>query len=269
MEMSMKRTTPPLRVSLIASALLATVCAALASDGPSLDWRLGLGDTKGPLAYFGPEAMRSTNVVQNPNEVVATWRGHPECGEAFTVTVRWRRATDGLWSGDLAYEGYGGKRFVEEILFPSLSCGYAAGSSFVFGGHDSGVVHAGAAFFKPGARQRLTYCGGMQFSALVNTNGPSLYVDHRDPSVGTKGCEIEIAKEGGRLTYTGIHVPGLPAQPPAAYRISYASGFTSFKGIGSRPVRSTRSGGPPSRGAPAARRRIRCARSASGSGTAA
>lgn len=101
---------------------------------------------------------------------------------------------EGLWSGDLAYEGYSGKRFVEEIHFPSLSCGYAAGSSFVFGSGDSGVVSKGAAFFKPGATQRRTYCGGMQFSALINTNGPSLYIDHRDPSVGTKGCEIAIAK---------------------------------------------------------------------------
>jgi N-acetylmuramic acid 6-phosphate etherase len=197
---------------------------------PALDWQLGLGDMKGSLAFFGPEAMREKKIERAADTVTGTWTGHAECGDAFTVTVRWQRTADALWNGDLAYEGYSGKRFVEEIHFPSLPCAYAAGSSFVFGGHDSGTVSKGAEFFKPGAKQRRTYCGGMQFSALINTNGPSLYIDHRDPAVGTKGCEIEIAKEGGRLIYTGVHVPGVPDQPPAAYRIPYPSCYTTFKG---------------------------------------
>ena len=201
-----------------------------ASLQPALDWQLGLGDMQGGLVFFGPEAMREKQVERAADTVTGTWRGHAECGDAFTVTVRWQKTPEGLWSGDLAYDGYSGKRFVEEIRFPSLSCGYAAGSSFVFGGHDSGVVSQGAAFFKPGAKQQRTYCGGVQFSALINTNGPSLYIDHRDPSVGTKGCELAVAKEGGRITYTGIHLPGLPDQPPAAYRIPYPSCFTAFKG---------------------------------------
>ncbi|HPS06170.1 MAG TPA: DUF6259 domain-containing protein [Kiritimatiellia bacterium] len=216
---------------LFCAAFLCTLARAVAADDqPTLDWKLGLGDMKGNLAFFGPEAMREKKVERTDDAVTATWKGHAECGGAFTVTVTWRRAPDGLWSGDLAYEGYSGKRFVEEIHFPLLSGAFATGSSFVFGGHDSGVVNQGATFFKPGAKQRRTYCGGMQFSALLNTNGPSLYFDHRDPSVGTKGCEIEIAKEGGRLTYAGIHVPGLPDRPPAAYRIPYPSCFMTFKG---------------------------------------
>ncbi|MBP7638290.1 MAG: hypothetical protein KBA18_10475 [Kiritimatiellae bacterium] len=200
------------------------------SEPPSTAWRLGLGDLHGPLRFIGPEEMREANVSRVADSVTGTWKGHAECGDAFTVTVMWRRAPDGLWSGELAYDGYNGKLFVEEIHFPVLAGAFSTGSSFVFGGHDSGIVFQGATFFKPGAKKRQSYCGGMQFSALINTNGPSFYFDHRDPAVGAKGCEIAIAKEGGRLTYTGIHVPGLPKRPPAAYRIAYTSGFTPFAG---------------------------------------
>ena len=185
--------------------------------------------------------MRATNVTCTADAVTGTWKGHAECGDAFTVTVTWRRAPDGLWSGELAYDGYSGKLFVEEIHFPILSGAFADGSSFVFGGTDSGIVNSGAAFFKPGAKHRRTYCGGMQFSALINPNGASFYFDHRDPKVGSKACELSIAKEGGRFTYAGVHVVGLPDQPPTASRTPAVS--RRLREGGSRRGRSTKSGG--------------------------
>lgn len=220
-----RRTTSP------AAYTVARIRAQSGVSGPpATDWRLGLGDLRGALRFVGPESMRATNVTCTADAVTGTWKGHTECGDAFTVTVTWRRAPDGLWSGELAYDGYSGKLFVEEIHFPILSGAFADGSSFVFGGTDSGIVNSGAAFFKPGAKHRRTYCGGMQFSALINPNGASFYFDHRDPKVGSKACELSIAKEGGRFTYAGVHVVGLPDQPPTAYRIPYASSFTPFTG---------------------------------------
>jgi len=142
----------PSRLLLCAAFLCSMALAVAADDQPTLDWKLGLGDLKGSLAFFGPEAMREKEFERTADTMTGTWKGHAECGDAFTVTVTWHRTPEGLWSGDLAYAGYSGKRFVEEIHFPLLSGAYAAGSSFVFGGHDSGVVNQGAAFFKPGAK---------------------------------------------------------------------------------------------------------------------
>jgi hypothetical protein len=227
---------PHLLQTLLLAALTAapslSLCAEDVAVSPPLDWTLGAGDLKGPLTFFGAETMRTTNVVwQGRDALTATWTGHPEYGNAFTVTVTWQRAPDGLWSGVLAYSGYRGSRFIEEIHFPRLSTACDTHAAFLFGGNHSGRLYAvGSGPLKPGSRFRRDYCGGMQFSALLRTNGTSLYLDHRDPAVSVKECEIAIRADGRRFTYTGIHIPGLPEKPAADYRIPYPSCHILFQG---------------------------------------
>ncbi|MDX9868904.1 MAG: DUF6259 domain-containing protein, partial [Kiritimatiellia bacterium] len=222
-----------LRTFLLAAFMAApSLRAEDAAELPPLDWTLGTGDLKGPLSFFGAEAMRTTNVVrQGHDALTATWAGHPKYGEAFTVTVTWQRTPDGLWSGGLAYSGYRGSRFIEEIHFPRLSAACDADAAFLFGGDHSGRLYAvGSGPLRPGSRFRRDYCGGMQFSALLRTNGTSLYLDHRDPAVSVKECEIAVSADGRCFTYTGIHIPGLPGKPAADYRIPYPSCYTRFQG---------------------------------------
>ena len=218
------------RSLLCAVFLLSVARDAAAAYQPFLDWKLGLGDMHGAVTFFGPEDMQKSTVEQPDGSVIATWKGHPRYGDGFAVTVRWQRKPDGLWYGTFSYAGYQGTPFVEEIHFPVIKGDYAEDSTFVFAGEDCGTIYQGERFFKPGASISRVYSGAMQFSALINKEGPSYYFDHRDPAWNVKNFAFAIAKDGTHFSYAGIHYPGQADKPHVSYAIPYDNGFTEFTG---------------------------------------
>ena len=190
----------------------------------SKSWKLGLGDLQGELVWIVPEDMRNHSESRTAGEETAVWTGHAVGGRNFQVKTVWRQVETDRWEGVLSWSGYEGKRFVEEIHFPVVSAPCEAGSRFLFGGTENGLLYDTA---KLPSLNRQQY-HSMMCSALLNRELPSVYFDHRDLRHSAKYAVYEV--KDSVFTFSCIHAPACKEEPLAEYELPYVNSVGMFRG---------------------------------------
>ncbi len=196
---------------------------------PPPSWRLALGDLRRELTYIKPSDLQECKVTRNGAVNTAVWRGKPECGENFSVTVSWQEISPDLSSGTIAYAGYEGTDIIESIQFPVLAEQKSAVQKILFASRDMGYARTLESVFAEEPTHEALYGGGMQFSAMLLQDGTFHYVDHRDTQRLVKMGQWSL--EGEKLFYRGVHLlPIANAQACPEYRVPYSSCWGKFTG---------------------------------------
>lgn len=190
-------------------------------------WKLGIGDTCAPLHFITDKEMNERRILEEEGLLRIVWQGHPQIGPDFKVESVWRREGE-LFAAGFEYSGYSGNEFVEEIHFPVLNMEYGKNAEFVSGAFDMGYLCRGESRFPAGSIRRFSY-RSMQFSALYDS-GKGIYIDHRDPEWNFKAEEIEISKDGSRLTCSSVHFMEIGRSPYESFRLPYESCTGEFSG---------------------------------------
>lgn len=200
-----------------------------ADDG----WRLTIGKGSGTVPaqrYSSADMLRRTqNINADGKSATIVWQGHPVLGEAFRATATWTQCADGRFEGRWACDGYAGDEFFEEVHFPVVRVPFDRSSQILLGTWDMGVLLHDETLPAAGTSRREGF-RSMQFNAVLNTAGPCVYVDHRDPDWFNKAGEFAVAADGWSLTYSGVFLVGIGAEPTAGCAVPYPSSVAYFKG---------------------------------------
>ena len=195
-------------------------------------WRVVIGKAGGAA----PQRYNSTDMLRRRQDICAdgksatiVWEGHPVLGETFRATATWTQCADGRFEGRWECDGYTGDEFFEEVHFPIIRAPFDRSSRILLGSWDMGVLLHDATLPGPGAT-RHDAVRSMQFNALLNTAGPSVYVDHRDPDWYSKASEFTVAADSWSATYRGIFMVGAGAAPTAGCAVPYPSSVAYFAG---------------------------------------
>ena len=126
-------------LSSIAAALLSPAAeTTVPVDGVRVGFTLGLGEWRpakkakssggtGSERAFVPTVsvphgqMKSLSVSTNGNVVTAVWKGHPLCGDSFTVTAKLTlRPGGGFEYTSFDYSGNESEKYIQWIVFPEV-----------------------------------------------------------------------------------------------------------------------------------------------------
>lgn len=207
-------------------------------------WSLETGARKNPKRIVSAETitclqMKSLSVSTNGNVVTATWKGHPVCGDGFTVTARMRmigghagRATlpCGFEYIGFEYSGNESELYVRVISFPEVTVP-RTDKTAIFRPNTVGEVYrpdwkafgSGKSVSKSGTNWLTFSC-----IAALNDGGISHFLDQRgearlhtvafavvqDAKPKTAVLSNRYAppvtddlRKAGRLPYSGVYAP--------------------------------------------------------------
>jgi len=153
-------------------------------DGASVGFSLQLGkpDRPAPEKTVRASDMRTFSVSTNAAGAIGlAWRGHPDCGEDFTVRAS-LCPEEGDWRYDFSYERNEGGYDIEDIRFPELTVPRDETTRLLYP-NQSGMIRLPKwKGLKP--REEICGCGplflGFRFVATLDGEGRSWYVDQRD-----------------------------------------------------------------------------------------
>ena len=200
--------------------------------GVRVGFTLGLAGSKDADATTVSHGqMGSMTVATNANVVTVIWKGHPKCGEGFTVTARLTLQPEGgfEYSG-FSYSGNESPFFVRRIVFPEVVVP-RTDKTTLFTPHFVGeVLHPDWSKTRPG--QTLTSDGPVflvyRCIASMDGDAPSHFLDQRGEarryptSMQIKTCSApgwvvlrnvyeppvtDALRKAGTLPFTGVYAP--------------------------------------------------------------
>ena len=194
----------------------------------AMDWEIGVRETSPELRFFHSGEMQVRKCSEHVDGTTITWRGHPVLGPMFQVVTDWSKDDKGFYHGRFSYSGYASEAPVEEIHFPIVRSEFDTDTAFLTG-WDLGFMLKGEKYFSPGSKFAWGY-NSMQFSALLNSQRPSIYFDHRDPDWNAKSLSFAISADGRQFAYHGVHYVANGDGTNDAYAIPYENVCGCFYG---------------------------------------
>ncbi|HPY89475.1 MAG TPA: hypothetical protein PLT23_02025, partial [Lentisphaeria bacterium] len=193
-------------------------------------WKLVWRDSQGAAQSITPAAMRHSakTLSADKRQATLTWKGHPDAGVNFTITVDWEFTDDGRFAGKLRYDGWPGQQHIEEIHFPVVSHDFDIAGRFLHTGWDMGRLSPKDRVWSK-TPIRYEQCS-MQFNAVINPHGQSWYFDTRDPDWNIKFAELSISADRMKFTYAPVYLCPLPKTAAAAGGVPYVCSVKPYRG---------------------------------------
>ena len=219
----------------VALGALTTRSAPLVRIGEAeVGFRMHLGVMKLSGVDISNDDMAELSVTTNGTTITGVWKGHPLFGDGFTATATFTEK-DGGWEYAFGWTNLDGwKFFVETVSFPDLVVPRTDKSGVLYSrNHGMGMIRRPTwsnwgwerePFVNEGMRE-------FQFTALIDDEKGSWYVDARDPLARYKMsyayCRIGLGDPHARM--------GIRAFVPMA-REQTVAGALPWKGL-IRPFR--------------------------------
>ncbi|MBO7683491.1 MAG: alpha-galactosidase [Kiritimatiellae bacterium] len=208
-------------------------------DVPLGDARVGFalemgGAAKGAPVRVDGARMKSLEVVTNGGEVVATWRGHPVCGDGFAVTARMKPLDGGGFEyAAFSYSGNESPLSVRRISFPEVTVP-RTDKTAIFRPNTVGEVYR-PKWRKFGAGRDVSTSGAnwLTFSciAALNGGGTSHFLDQRgEARLHTTSFVVSQGEEPGTLVMKNVYVPPMAKGLRAAGGLPYGGVYAPYSG---------------------------------------
>ena len=166
-------------VMAIAGMLVATVFGITCPE-VGFDLYMTTPATNAPERRVSSEQMKSFKTEERDGKAFLVWRGHPVCGDDFTVTAELTPTPekDG-WSYAFRYSGNESGLGIRLIDFPMLTVPRTDKTAIFYPQKCGQVRRPKWRDVKPGANVAMASAGGLHFMAALNGTGTSWYIDQR------------------------------------------------------------------------------------------
>jgi hypothetical protein len=184
MDMNSRNSSAAIAAAVALSALTAMAAPAVRLGEAEVGFRMHLGVMKLTGLDISNDDMAELSVTTNGTTITGVWKGHPLFGDGFTATATFTEK-DGGWEYAFGWTNLDGwKFFVETVSFPDLVVPRTDKSGVLYSrNHGMGMIRRPKwsdwgwerePFVNEGMRE-------FQFTALVDGEKGSWYVDARDP----------------------------------------------------------------------------------------
>ena len=229
-----------MKMSLIAmsavliSSLTGVAANRVALDGCSLGFsiRLGrVGDTNVAERIVTEADMRTLEVAEADGVRTVTWKGSALCGDGFAVVAVLTRTPEGLLDWQARYAGQTSGLDVLEFDFPTAFVPYRKESRY-FRSFSQGMLVKPDWDAEPcaGRIARLgTHMWPAHFTALLNGDAPSFYMDQRN-DLG-HATRVECSKERpGELRIEFLYYLPVTTDNNRAFALPFGGRLGLFRG---------------------------------------
>ena len=178
------------------------------------------------------EQMKSRTVTEKDGKTVIEWRGHPVCGESFTVTAELTPTPekDG-WAYAFRYAGNESGLGIRLIDFPMLTVPRTDKTAIFYPQKCGQIRRPKWAKVKPRTNVAVAAAGGIHFMAALNGKDVSWYIDQRGDARLRPNWSIT---RQGEKPQTAVlifrHAPQLTDANRVAGALPFGGTIRTFKG---------------------------------------
>ena len=178
--------------------------------------------------------MKSLSVATNDGVVVAEWKGHPVCGDCFTVTatMRLHRAGGFEYTG-FEYAGNESPLCVRQIAFPEVTVPRSV-TTAIFRPETVGEVYRPEwGGFRAGAEVSVNGPNWLTFGCIAALNGgtPSHFLDQRgEARLHTTSLAVMQGIEPDTLVLCNRYTPPVTDALRKAGALPYSGAYVPFVG---------------------------------------
>ncbi|MBR1589016.1 MAG: hypothetical protein IJ658_11905, partial [Kiritimatiellae bacterium] len=176
--------------------------------------------------------MKSRAVEEKDGRTCIVWRGHPLCGDGFTVTAALTPTPEGDgWSYAFSYVGNESGLGVRLIEFPVLTVPRTDKTAIFYPKKCGQVRRPKWAKAKPGENVAVAAACGMHFMAALNGTDDSWYVDQRgDARLRPNWAIARNGTAPQTATLFFRHAPQLTDANRAAGALPFGGTIRTFRG---------------------------------------
>ena len=178
--------------------------------------------------------MKSLSVTTNGNVVTAVWKGHPVCGENFTVTAKMTLRPDGGFEyTSFDYAGNESGQYPKRIVFPEVVVPRTAKTALFRPFFAGDILRPNWSKMKP--MQRV-YSSGLIFKvfncmAALEERGVSHFFDQRgDARLHAAAFEVTVGSAPNTLVLRNIWLPPVLEETRKAGSLPYPGVYVPYRG---------------------------------------
>ena len=205
---------------------------------PSKDAKTGggIGSDRAlvPASIIPHGQMKSLSVTTNGNVVTAVWKGHPVCGENFTVTAKMTLRPDGEFEyTSFDYAGNESGQYPRRIVFPEVVVPRTAKTALFRPFFAGDILRPDWSKMKP--MQRV-YSSGLIFKvfncmAALEEGGVSHFFDQRgDARLHAAAFEAMVGSAPNTLVLRNIWLPPVSEETRKAGSLPYTGVYAPYRG---------------------------------------
>ncbi len=203
----------------------------------------GIGSDRAlvPASVIPHGQMKSLSVTTNGNVVTAVWKGHPVCGENFTVTAKMRllggRGAPALPGGfeyiGFEYSGNESGQYPKRIVFPEVVVPRTAKTALFRPRFAGDILRPDWSKMKRGQR---VYSSGLIFKvfncmAALEEGGVSHFFDQRgDARLHAAAFEAMVGSAPNTLVLRNIWLPPVSEETRKAGSLPYPGVYVPYLG---------------------------------------
>ena len=187
-----------------------------------------------PASVIPHGQMKSLSVTTNGNVVTAVWRGHPLCGENFTVTAKMTLRPDGGFEyTSFDYAGNESGQYPKRIVFPEVVVPRTAKTALFRPFFAGDILRPNWSKMKP--MQRV-YSSGLIFKvfncmAALEERGVSHFFDQRgDARLHAAAFEVTVGSAPNTLVLRNIWLPPVSEETRKAGSLPYPGVYVPYRG---------------------------------------
>ena len=185
--------------------------------------------------------MKSLSVSTNANVVTAVWKGHPLCGDGFTVTARMRliggrgapALPDGFEYIGFEYSGNVSDRYVRRVVFPEVVVPRTDRTALFRPRFSGDILRPDWSKTKAGQR---VYASGLDWKvfncmAALEEGGVSRFLDQRgDSRLHPAAFEVTTGSKPDTLVLRNIWLPPVTDKTRKAASLPYTGVYAPYRG---------------------------------------
>ena len=178
--------------------------------------------------------MKSLSVTTNGNVVTAVWKGHPVCGENFTVTAKMTLRPDGGFEyTSFDYAGNESGQYPKRIVFPEVVVPRTAKTALFRPFFAGDILRPNWSKMK--TMQRV-YSSGLIFKvfncmAALEEGGVSHFFDQRgDARLHAAAFEATVGSAPNTLVLRNIWLPPVSEETRKAGSLPYPGVYAPYRG---------------------------------------
>ncbi len=190
-------------------------------------WRVECQAPDKTMVAVSPAQMANSKTECSADGWKKTYTGCQALGEAFQVTVQWRRDDKGMFLGKIAYSGNHSKFRVKNLHFPVVSLPFPQDGAGILAGSSQGWIYRLDNVHEDQPKELRNNFEAMQFTAILY-GGDGVYFDCRDTRFHLK--QYSWLRRGDQILYSVIHL--MPQSPRHArqYELPFVCGASTFEG---------------------------------------
>jgi len=178
--------------------------------------------------------MKSLSVTTNENVVTAVWKGHPLCGDGFTVTAKMTLRPDGGFEySSFDYTGNESGQYPKRIVFPEVVVPRTDKTALFRPRFAGDILRPNWSKMK--TMQRV-YSSGLIFKvfncmAAIEEGGVSHFFDQRgDARLHVSAFEATVGSAPNTLVLRNIWLPPVSDETRKAASLPYTGVYAPYRG---------------------------------------